>query len=290
MIRSGLYGVLGSGIAYSQSPQIFRRVFADLGWPAVYALIDLQATASGRLGRFLRAAAAARFIGLNVTKPYKEAVGEYCSRLDVTAVATGAVNTLAVGGGGLIGYNTDVAGIKATLRPYARALKKRRAVIFGAGGAARAVAWTLVEHFGISHLTLIARSPLCAERLLQDLVSHTKQGFTASILRWDDHTAGTAVRDAVLLINTTPLGGGPLKTRTPLQTKIALSSSLIVFDLIYRPRETLLLRRARRARCRAALGGWRMLVAQAEASFTIWTGRKFSALTRRDLLRDINSR
>lgn len=290
LMRTGLYGVLGSGIAYSQSPLIFRRVFTDLGWPAVYALIDLKSAASGRLGRFLRAAPDARFVGLNVTKPYKEAVGEYCARLDLSAVATGAVNTIAVGHRGLIGYNTDVDGIMATLGPYARALKKRGAVILGVGGAARAVAWTLIEHFGISHLTLIARSPVRAERLLQDLVSHTKQGFTASILRWNDRAAGAAVGDAGLLVNATPLGGGLLKSRTPLPIKISLPSSLIVFDLTYSPRDTLLLRRARRARCRAVLGGWRMLVAQAEASFTVWTGRKFPASTRRELLQGTNPR
>jgi shikimate dehydrogenase len=281
-IRNGVYGVLGAGIEHSLSPSIFRRVFAVLNWPAVYALYDLSPR---RLGPFLRACADARLVGLNVTMPYKTRVIDHLDQLDQTAAAVGAVNTIAVRGHRLIGNNTDVAGVVGALRSHRAALRGHEALILGAGGAARAVAFALADIFRMRRITLVARTAARARRSL-DRLAIREQGTELRVADWRPADIRAALEHAALLVNATPLGSGVYAHLSPLPAGAPIGSSTIVFDLIYSPYPTRLLRQAKRAGCARVLGGWPMLVAQADASFALWSGRQFPQTLRGQLLRD----
>ncbi|HEX9751196.1 MAG TPA: shikimate dehydrogenase [candidate division Zixibacteria bacterium] len=280
-LKSGLYGVLGSSIAYTRSPSIFRAVFAHMKWPATYARFDRMPR---ELERFLRAAPEVGIVGLNVTIPYKRRVRHICDRLAPSARLTGAVNAVSYVNRRTTGHNTDIDGVRATLRRYRRGLTGAHAVVFGAGGAARAVAWTLLSDFRIGRLSIVGRSRRKADDLLATIAGAAKGHIEADALGWSDHDVRMAVADAALIVNATPLGGGLFKGVSPLSGRISLPDATIVFDLVYEPPETLLLKQARAARCRVCINGWPMLVAQAEASFRIWTGRGFPGSVTRMLL------
>jgi len=281
-IRNGVYGVLGAGIEHSLSPSIFHRVFAALNWPAVYALYDLPPR---RLGPFLRACADASLVGLNVTMPHKTRIIGHLDQLDQTAAAIGAVNTVAVRGRSLVGYNTDAAGVTAALWPHSAALRGGEALILGAGGAAQAVALALGDIFHMRRITLAARTPARARRAL-DRLAIREQGTELSVAEWRPADIRAQLERAALLVNATPLGGGVYAHLSPLPAGVPVGPSTIVFDLVYCPYPTRLLRRAKRAGCARVLGGWPMLVAQADASFAIWTGRRFPGTVKRQLLQN----
>ncbi len=270
--RGGVYGLLGYEIGYSLSPAIFRIVFDALDWRATFAVFDL---APRQVDSFLKSAGSARILGLSVTIPHKTRVISHLDSLSDEAAAIGAVNAIALAGGKLAGHNTDVHGIVAALAPHRRGLRGRSALIFGAGGAARAVAYALLNELEMAQITVAARSIARARRLIHDLQDHwpaprATSGAFAPIV-----DLKSAISDAALIVNATPLGGMGLVDRSPLPPRVRLSRDTIVFDLVYRPRMTKFLKQARQSGCCALVGGWPMLVTQAEASFRIWTGRGF---------------
>lgn len=279
-IRNGVYGVVGHNIQYSQSPAIFRRVFKALGWPAVYALGDM---ALPHFTEFVASAADAGIVGFNVTQPYKVKILGYLTRLDPTAKAVGAVNTVVCLPRGLTGYNTDVNGVEAALAPVRRQLSDSSVVILGCGGAARAVAYALSREFGIGQIVLAVRSPRKARRVIRDLRKDARVRCALEVCSLTKRNLSASLADAKLLVNATPVGGAGSKGESPLPMGLALPSAMAVFDLVYRPRLTQLLREANRAGCKT-IGGWPMLVGQADAAFRIWTGRGFPVKTRKELL------
>jgi shikimate dehydrogenase len=180
--------------------------------------------------------------------------------IDSDAKEIGAVNTVVVEGDRLKGYNTDAAGFIDPLFKRFTTLRDARVAIIGAGGAARAAIWSLQRQN--ANVTLFARNPRKAQSLA-DLFGISCESLTeASFAGYD------------LVINTTPLGSGAYMDQSPV-TREQLSGSRCVYDLIYNPRETILLREAHEAGCET-LGGLEMLVAQAGLQFELWTGRKFS--------------
>src|SRR3972149_5607544 len=152
--RCGIYGVVGRDISYSLSPIIFRSVFDELGWQAVYGIFDLTPAS---LPRFVAAAADAGIAGLNVPQPYKVGIMRHLDRVGSVASAVGAVNTVVRRGQSWVGCNTDVHGIRHALSPYHRDLRKSQAAVIGAGGAARAVAYTLAHELHIGEVTFAVR-------------------------------------------------------------------------------------------------------------------------------------
>jgi shikimate dehydrogenase len=279
-IRNGLFGVVGHRIQYSQSPAIFRRVFGALGWPALYALYDL---APARFARFASEAAHGDIVGFNVTQPYKVRIVEHLGRLDSSARAVGAVNTVSCRRRGLTGYNTDVDGVEIALAPYRRKLRGAPVLILGCGGAARAVAVALFRRFRAGQITFAVRSAKKGRGVIRELRKNTGTCWPMEICPFATASLRGILPETKLLVNATPVGGGTLKRETPLPCALSLPPGLIAFDLIYRPSPTRFLREARRAGCKT-VGGWPMLVGQAEAAFRIWTGRGFPVKTRRELM------
>jgi len=247
-VGAALYGLAANPAGHSVSPAMHNAAFRAAGLDAVY--VPLQAVDAADLFAFADAFGLA---GASVTVPFKVDVLPYCTP-DAVAREVGAVNTLRRTASGWEGFNTDVAGLLAPLAGRVE-LAGLRATILGAGGAARAAAIAL-RRAGAA-VTIAARRPEQAHAVAADT------GTAAGPLppppgSWD------------LLVNATPVGMYPAVDQTPLPD--GPFDGRLVYDLVYNPPETRLLREARAAGC-ATLGGLDMLVAQAVEQFRIWTGR-----------------
>lgn len=255
--ESEIYGVIGNPVGHSRSPRIHNSALAALGRDGVYLPLAVE-----NLARFVK-----DFIrhpvhridwqlrGLSVTIPHKVAIIDHLDFIDKTARQIGAVNTLVIKDKKLLGYNTDVIG---AMKPLERMieLKGARAAIIGAGGSARAICHGLRERG--AETTIYARNVEKAWSLADE--------FDARVAGLDDFAGETD-----LVINCTPIGmHGHSEGQSPLKPE-SLSKVDLVYDLIYTPEETALLRAAREAGCRT-LGGLAMLVGQAAEQFRLWTG------------------
>ena len=255
-------------MAHSRSPLIHNTAFAEQGLNYAYAAFDV---APGALGEAVAGLRALRFAGANVTVPHKEAVIAHVDALTGRAEAIGAVNTLFWDGDRLTGDNTDAAGFRVPLEAHAQMLRGGEAIIFGAGGAARAASYALLTSaFAPTRLTLAARTPSRAERLAADLAPFDEKDALA-VVPFDK--AGPAVRASRLLVNATPLGMTPGTDRTPWACTEDFREGQIAYDLVYAPAETRFLREAA-AHGATPLGGLAMLLGQATASYRRWTGRR----------------
>jgi 3-dehydroquinate dehydratase/shikimate dehydrogenase len=245
---AAVYGVVGNPIGHSLSPAMHNAGFSALGLDAVY--LPLQAADADDFVAFARAVG---LRGASITAPYKVALLSHVDEVEPLARRVGAINTIAVRNARWIGANTDVHGFVAPLLGRI-ALKGTRAAVLGAGGAARAVAVALIEQG--------AAVSICARRA--DAARDVAEAAGARVGTFPP-TPGTWD----VLVNTIPAGDG----RDPGPMAGVALDGEIVFDLIYTPAETPLLRQARAAGC-LTIGGIEMLVAQAEKQFEMWTGER----------------
>jgi len=259
--------LLGHPVEHSLSPRIHNAAFRAQGVNAVYVATPVRPDALRAGVEGLRAL---QFLGANVTVPHKEAVRPLLDDVSERAAAVGAVNTIVRDGDTLRGDNTDVAGF---LTPLADAvgdvLEGAPMLVFGAGGAARAVVYGLLDRYGPARLTLVARRPEQAEALAADLGGYDPQDALRTTT-FDD--AGEAVRRSRLLVNATPLGMAPETDGTPWPEADDFGADHVAYDLVYNPEETRFLREAAE-RGATTIGGLDMLVEQAAAAYRQWTGR-----------------
>jgi 3-dehydroquinate dehydratase/shikimate dehydrogenase len=246
---AALYGVVGSPIAHSLSPVMHNAGFAALGLNAVY--VPLQAVDADDFAAFARHT---NMRGASITSPFKVAMLSKVSETDAMAARVGAINTLVVRDGRWIGVNTDVEGFLAPLAGR-MALKGTRASVLGSGGAARAVAVALS--------TQGAAVTICARR--SDAALDVARLAGGRVGSWPPRAGSWDVLVNATSCGTTDRGDDPMRG-IPLDGEI-------VFDLVYAPAETPLLRRAREEGC-LTIGGLEMLVAQAERQFELWTGQR----------------
>ena len=222
------------------------------------------------LGAAVRGLAPLGIVGANITVPHKEAVLAYLDDTTEDARTIGAVNTVRVDGGRLIGHNTDGAGMLDALRHDGGAtVRGARAVIVGAGGAARAAALALAAA-GAASLAIANRNWDRAADLAQRVRRFAPAPEVDAVPLDGPALAGVLGR-ADLLIQATTVGAGAQRAVSPVASA-ALHRRLLVMDMIYEPRETALLRDARALGCRV-LGGLAMLAYQGARAFEIWTGR-----------------
>ena len=260
-------GVIGDAVRGSLSPRIHNAAFAALGLNWCY--VAFPVTRDG-LGDALRGLPALGIAGVNVTVPHKEAALAYLDETTDDARAIGAVNTIQVAGGRLIGHNTDGGGLLDALQADGGvSAAGARAVITGAGGAARAAAFALAGAGAAS--VVLANRNWDRAAALADTVRRSFPRCAVDATPLDGQGVAAALREASLVIQATTLGSGAQRTVSPIDTD-ALHSGLLIMDMIYDPRETLLLRDARSRGCRT-LGGLSMLVYQGARAFEIWTGR-----------------
>lgn len=251
-------GVIGWPVEDSLSPVIHNAAFQALAIDWVYVPLPVPPDAIAEALAGLRALG---LVGANVTMPHKTACAELIAGLSEDARLLGAVNTIEVRPEGLFGHNTDAPGFERFLREDAGFdATGRSALMFGAGGAARACALALARS-GLAELTVAVREPDRAAALLETVSGF---GMRVEVIPFD--RAAEAPRNLVL--NATPLGGSGEELPLP-----PLGPGVLAVDLRYRPSPTPFLRRAREAGA-AASGGLGLLLQQAALSFRIWTGRR----------------
>jgi shikimate dehydrogenase len=263
-------GVIGFPLSHSLSPVIFRAAFDAAGIDARY---EAWKTDEAELADRIAGLRADDVLGANVTIPHKEAVVPLLDRLDELAERTGAVNTIANESGQLAGYNTDVAGFARALREDAGFdAQGKRAAILGGGGAARAVALALLDA-GAAFVLLTGRTPKRLDRIVADFRGLTKAGSTITWTHMGEGVFLTYLPSADLIVNCTPVGTAGTETegQSPVEAK-HLPNGGLVFDLVYNPDETPLMKMAQERGSKAA-SGLGMLVYQAAESFRLWTGR-----------------
>ena len=260
--RIPLAGVLGHPVAHSRSPRVHRHWLRRYGLPGHYVPLDVV---PDDLEEVLRAMPRMGFVGANVTIPHKETALRLCDLVTDRAALVGAVNTLIFREDGRIhGDNTDGYGFLASIRQTAPDWQPKAgpAVVFGAGGASRAVLVALLEA-GVPEIRLSNRSRPRAEALRSE--------FGARIKVHDWVKAGQTLEGAVTVVNATSLGmTGHTAFRVPLD---ALEPGALVTDLVYQPLETDLLAQARARGC-ITVDGLGMLLHQAVPGFERWFGHR----------------
>ena len=269
---SHLAFLFGDPVAHSLSPVIHNAAFSALGLDAEYRAMKIS---PGDLPEAVSSLRSEGVLGANITIPHKEAATALVDDLTPRAKTIGAVNTIGVKEDGrLLGDNTDVAGFLAPIGSHMESISGGSAVIFGAGGAARAVCYALLTTMRPSRLTIVARRIGQAEQLIADLAMADGSGVLCSTF-FDE--AGRTVRDSRLIVNATPVGMHPADTVSPWPAFSDFHDGQVVYDLVYAPaqndKQTRLLREAADQGA-LAIGGLSMLIAQAAASFKLWTGRE----------------
>lgn len=260
--RIPLTGVIGSPIAHSKSPQLHTHWLRTYGLSGYYIPMDV---ASDDLETVLRTLPKMGFVGINVTIPHKQRVMEMADLVTDRATLIGAANTLIFRRDGKIhADNTDGYGFIENLRQGAPDWNPKAGpvVVFGAGGAARAVVASLID-VGVPEIFVTNRTKVRAEKLVEDF------GKRLTVVDWVK--AGNILEDATTVVNTTSLGMlGKSEMRVPLD---GLQKHAVVTDLVYNPLETRLLRTAREMGC-VTVDGLGMLLHQAVPAFERWFGQR----------------
>lgn len=251
--------LLGDPVGHSLSPVMQNAAFRACGFDWQYELLE---TPHAQLGETVARLRKADCAGANVTVPHKEAVLEFIDDLSEQARKIGAVNTIVNRDGKLLGENTDVYGLVQALREASVELSGIRAVVLGAGGAARAATFALAEN-GASSITVMNRTEGRARKLASDL-----RDFYPNLNV--DVGAIAAFATADLIVNATSVGMSPNENESPMRWSFPRGVAAI--DLVYRPLQTRFLREAERAGARP-IGGVSMLVHQGAVAFQLWTRR-----------------
>lgn len=278
-------GVFGDPVAHSLSPQIQNTALKHANVDMQYARFQIRAD---ELREALQFAREQQFSGLNLTIPHKIAAVGLMDSLDEAARKIGAVNTVRISGGALEGLNTDGEGFGRAIRDnFAIDLRDLRVLVFGAGGAARAIAfhcaWEKCERLVIVNRDLKKARQLVDE-LRSDFIGPRVLGPVARLeaVPWDESAIRFQLANLDLIVNATSLGLQP-RDPSPIAAR-ALAPHLMVFDTVYGTGKTGLVRAAEEAGARAA-DGRLMLLHQGAAAFEIWFDRPAPLVAMRDALK-----
>ena len=291
-------GILGHGIGYSLSPMLHAAADMASGRMTDYNIFDFP---PGAIEGFLeRALEFGEIVGFNVTTPYKEVLFSRLGSVHAQAQEVGAVNTVKVEKGTLVGYNTDrpafAASLTAALNENNLPHENWKVVIMGAGGAARAVIYAILDRGIAEEIILMNRSEDRKVYLLLGLDALCRARGVKLLqhdwLKWSGLDDGVSENHRMMLINATSLGTmdseGRIKCDSAVPRHDLLSKFSLVFDLVYSPPATRLVQAANNAGV-LAVGGGRMLVEQAVLSRAIWFGNEHIASERDAMISAYNT-
>jgi len=257
--------IIGHPIEHSLSPIMHNALFQDFKLDYAYLSFDVH---PDNLKAAFEGIRALNIKGANVTIPHKEDSLKYMDDLELSVKKIGALNTVKNENGKLIGRNTDVLGAKKALEDAKFDLKQKKVMVLGAGGAARAVIYAIKDE--INELIIINRTYKKAKALAEEIKKDNTIKIEAH--EYNQHSITNLVQSIDILINTTPVGMYPDIKTSPLP-KQALHERLCVFDVIYNPLKTQLLKDASSKGCKI-LGGLDMLINQGALAFEWWTSKK----------------
>jgi len=261
-----IMGVLGNPIEHSISPQIHNTISSLLGVNAIY--IPLKSEIN-KLEDTIKGLKAVNITGFNVTIPFKEKIMQYLDECSKEAQLIGAVNTVVNKNGRLIGFNTDAEGFaKSFEKAFGKGFKSARILILGAGGAARAVAVKAAMQ-GAEMINIANRTVQKAADIASLINNHSE--CRAEALSFEDIKQRNLLEETDVIINTTPIGMHPDIDNSPVSIDNNFSEKHIVYDLIYNPPETKLLKFAKKCGSKT-LNGLGMLLYQAISAYELITG------------------
>jgi len=262
--KTKIFCVIGHPIEHSMSPIMWNPALQELGLDYVYLAFDVHPK---NLEKAISGIRSLDIRGINVTLPHKETVIKYLDEIDPIALKIGAINTIKNDEGTLKARNTDASGAKKALLDAGCNISGKNIVFLGAGGVARSLAYIMAEES--NHIILTDLIEERAITVANEIKDKMKANIEGKICNKDN--VNESLKKADILINATPIGMYPRVEDTPI-TKDMLNADLFVFDVVYNPLETRLMKEAAEIGCQT-LGGLDMLVNQGILAFEWWTSR-----------------
>ena len=262
--KTKVCGVIGDPIEHTLSPIMHNAAFEALKLDYVFLAFKVK---SAGIADAVNGMRALNIRGLNVTMPHKSTVINYLDRVDLSAQIINSVNTILNKENLLFGFNTDGIGALKALRENGVEPKGRKVLLLGAGGAARAIAYTMARE--ADELAVLNRTVKPAQDLAKLLEKAVNKKVVAGSLSPSEIQEN--LQDSDILINATSVGMKPSVDESPVKPKL-LRPNLAVMDVVYNPLETKLSKDAKAAGAKV-VSGVEMLIYQGAASFEIWTGK-----------------
>ena len=259
---TNIVGLIGHPVEHSFSPPMHNAAFDALNMDYAYVAFDVN---PNDLKSAIEGAESLNIKGFNVTIPHKVDVMQYLDDLDEVARLIGAVNTIDFKN--LKGYNTDGIGAVKAIEEVT-SIKNKNVVVAGAGGASRAISFYIAK-YGAESLTILNRNQAKAESLASDV---SDSGLIGEVAYDSINAIGNYMESADVLIDTTPLGMHPNINDEPIVKADMMDEDLVVFDAVYNPNETVLIKEVIKANAKPVYG-IKMLLYQGAESFKIWTGK-----------------
>lgn len=264
--KTQVVGLIGHPISHTFSPAMHNAAFAQMGLNFVYVPLPVQ---SQNIAAAVNGIRGLSLAGVNVTMPHKSSVMAHLDYVAPEAKLIGAVNTIVNENGVLKGYNTDAPGFLKSLAIDAGVTPKdKKVMLMGAGGAARAVSVQLALS---GARQIVFTSPLPEEiTVIKEIITGATDTLVDEVC-WDEAEIAAHLQDVDILVNATPLGMHPLTAEMPPVRIKDLNQNALVYDLVYNPSETLLMRTAREHGIKA-VNGLGMLLYQGALAFEKWAG------------------
>lgn len=260
---TSIVGLIGHPVEHSFSPPMHNAAFEELKMDYAYVPFDVDPL---KLKQAIEGAQSLNIKGFNVTIPHKINVMEYLNEIDEVAELIGAVNTIDFKN--MKGYNTDGIGAIKAIQEV-EDVKNKKVIVAGAGGASRAISFYIAK-YGADTLTILNRNVERADKLSKDVGD---SGLIGDVKADSISNINTYIDDCDIVIDTTPVGMHPNINDNPILTADKMHEDLIVFDAVYNPNETVLIKEALKANAKPVYG-IKMLLYQGAESFEIWTGKK----------------
>lgn len=258
---TNIVGLIGHPVEHSFSPPMHNAAFESLGMDYAYVAFDVNPE---DLASAIRGASSLNIKGFNVTIPHKINVMQFLDEIDEVASLIGAVNTIDFKD--MKGYNTDGIGAVKAIEEVT-SIKNKNVIVAGAGGASRAISFYLAK-YGAESITILNRNVEKAQNLAGDVLD---SGLINDVQSNSISEINNALPSADILVDTTPLGMHPNIDDEPVALAGNMHDDLVVFDAVYNPNETALIKEAIKAGAKPVYG-IKMLLYQGAESFRIWTG------------------
>ena len=264
--KTKVCALFGHPVGHSLSPEMHNAAFEALGLPFVYVAHDVQ---PGHVAKALEGIRVMGYRGLSVTIPHKVEALAAVDDVEETARGIGCINTVVNDDGCLRGYNSDGLGALGALRDAGADPQGQRGVVLGSGGAARAITMTLAREAPPERLTILGVELQELERLVADARERGRAPVDGKPLT--DASLRQEIAAADVLLHCSSVGMHPNVEQSLVPPEL-LRAGLVVFDAVYNPRQTKLLREAQTAGCRT-VSGLEMFLGQAYVQFELWTGQ-----------------
>jgi len=272
-----IFCIIGHPVDHSMSPTMWNPALQELGLDYAYMAFDVH---PDNLKKAINGMRALGIKGMNVTIPHKENVIQYLDEIDPIAKKMGAINTIKNDDGLLKARNTDAGGAKKSLLDAGCEISGKNILFLGSGGVARSVAYVLSEEANEIVLTdIVEKTALKVAKEIKENMGANVEGKMSN-----ETIIKKEINKADILVNATPLGMHPNVNTSPISKEL-LHEDLFVFDVIYNPLKTKLIKDAVEIGCKT-LGGLDMLVNQGVLAFEWWTGKSPNATLMRSKIID----